>query len=203
MPRREWLVSSIQLSIVRVASDRMMQIGIKEFRSALNGLGERGSVFYFQPFCYISQFWCTSSEFARRILTRLWQGFAREALRISVGASRQQGRIGTACGAVQPFPGALAVSAKQVTRTDPHPRWLLLVLGQTRCDHPCCPAAVSLCVEHGYRPSRNSRCGRAMASLQKVTDVKKKGLMRWMHVRSVRILKVWKTYAQSRRMMLI
>ncbi len=41
--------------------------------------------------------------------------------------------------------------------------------------------------------------------MQKVTDVKKKGLMRWMNVRSVRILKVWKTYAQSRRskMMLI
>jgi len=44
---------------------------------------------------------------------------------------------------------------------------------------------------------------RAMASLQKVTDVKKKGLMRWMHVRSVRILKVWKTYAQSRRSKMI
>ena len=38
-----------------------------------------------------------------------------------------------------------------------------------------------------------------MASLQKVTEVKKKGLMRWMHVRAAHMLKVWRTYVQSRR----
>lgn len=67
---------------------------------------------------------------------------------------------------------------------------------------PCSPTADPLCIEYGHLPDCG-RGGRAMASLQKVTDVKKKGLMRWMHVRSVRILKVWKTYAQSRRSKMI
>jgi hypothetical protein len=46
----------------------------------------------------------------------IWQGSAREALRVSAGAGGQQSRFRTACRAVQPFPGALALSAEQVTR---------------------------------------------------------------------------------------